>query len=137
LASILARRSLVLRVLPAPNGWYQNYHDRLVRTVVPDPFILPSGPVEDGNVAVTYVSRSSNKGTKCDEIPFRYIAAEPPTGKGKDFVMICRDGIGTIHTTKKASRDTKTVMKDSNFITTMEGKIFLRANACLLGDSTC
>ncbi|KAG1832353.1 hypothetical protein DFJ58DRAFT_848018 [Suillus subalutaceus] len=120
LSSILARRSLVLRVLPAPNGWYQNYHDRLVRTVVPDPFLLPSGPVEDGNIAVTYVSRSSNKGTKHDKIPFRYITAEPPTGKGKDFVLICGDGIGTIHTTKKAMRDTKKVTKDSNVITTME-----------------
>jgi hypothetical protein len=123
-------------VLPAPNGWYQNYYDRLVRTVVPDPFLLPSGPVEDGNVAVTYVSRSSNKGTKHDQIPFRYITAEPPTGKDKEFVLICGDHIGTIHTTKKAMRDMKKVTKDSNVITTMEGKTFLRANACLLGDST-
>ncbi|KAG2065541.1 hypothetical protein BDR04DRAFT_1121807 [Suillus decipiens] len=119
LASILAWHSLVLRVLPVPNGWYQNYHDRLVHTVVLDPFLFPSGLVKDGNIAVTYVSRST---------------AEPPTGKGKDFIMICGDGIGTIHTTKKASRDMKTVTKDSNFITTMEGRIFLCANACLLGD---
>lgn len=127
----------MLRVLPAPNGWYQNYHDSLVCTVVPDPFLLPSGPVEDGNVAVTYISRSSNKGAKCDEIPSRYIAAEPPTGKGKDFVMICGDSIRTIHTTKKALKDTKMVTKDSNFIRTMESKIFLHANACLLGDIMC
>lgn len=75
-------------MLPAPNGWYQNYYDRLIHTVVPDPFLLLSGPVEDGNVAVTYVSRSSNKGIKHDQIPFHYITVEPPTGKDKEFVLI-------------------------------------------------
>ncbi|KAG2058433.1 hypothetical protein BDR06DRAFT_968446 [Suillus hirtellus] len=115
LSPILAQCSLVLRVLPVPNGWYQNYHDCLVHTMVPDPFLLLSGLVEDGNVAVTYVSRS-----------------KPPTGKGKDFVLICVDHIGTIHTMKKVMRDAKKVTKDSNVITTMEGKTFLHVNACLL-----
>ena len=130
LSSLLARCQLVLRVLPAPSGtWYQNYYDRLVRTRVPDPFLLTSGPVAHGNVAVTYISRTKNTGQKEDEIPMCYISAEPPTGSGKRFVVICGDDMGTVYITKVAKRN-------EAVITTKEGKKFPRAHTCLLGDGT-
>ncbi|KAG1874139.1 hypothetical protein C8R48DRAFT_669745 [Suillus tomentosus] len=115
LSSVLARCQLVLRILPAPSGtWYQNYHDRLVRTLVPDPFLLPRGPVADGNVAVRYLSRTRNIGAKDDEIPMCYVIAEPPTGSGKRFVVTCGDDIGTVYFTKVAKRN-------DAVITTREG----------------
>lgn len=130
LSSLLAWCQLVLRVLPAPSGtWYQNYYDRLVRTRVPDPFLLTSGPVAHGNIAVTYISRTRNTGQKEDEIPMCYISAEPPTGSGKRFVVICGDDMGTVYITKVAKRN-------EAVITTKEGKKFPRAHTCLLGDGT-
>jgi hypothetical protein len=125
---VLARCQLVLRVLPAPSGtWYQNYHNRLVCTLVPDPFLLPSGPVVHGNVVVRYLSRTRNIGAKDDQIPLCYVIAEPPVGSGKRFVMTCGDDIGTVHFMKVAKRN-------DAIITTREGKQFPRLHTCLLGD---
>lgn len=125
---VLARCQLVLRVRPAPSGtWYQNYHDRLVRTLVPDPFLLPSGPVAHKNVAVRYLSRIRNIGAKDDEIPMCYVIAEPPVGSSKRFVVICGDDIGTVHFTK-------VVKRNDVVITTREGKKFPRSHTCSLGD---
>ncbi|KAG2094043.1 uncharacterized protein F5147DRAFT_657284 [Suillus discolor] len=106
LSSVLARCQLVLRILSAPSGtWYQNYHDSLVRTLVPDLFLLPRGPVAHGNIAVRYLSRTRNIGAKDDEIPMCYVIAEPPTGNGKRFVVTCGDDIGTVYFTKVAKRN--------------------------------
>ncbi|KIK34533.1 hypothetical protein CY34DRAFT_110246 [Suillus luteus UH-Slu-Lm8-n1] len=130
LSSLLARCQLVLRVLPAPYGtWYQNYYDHLVHTQVPDPFLLMSGPVAHGNIAVTYILRTRNTGQKEDEIPMCYISTEPPTGSSKCFVVICGDDMGTVYITKVAKRN-------EAVITMKEGKKIPCAHTCLLGDGT-
>ena len=105
--------------------WYSSYLDRFVDTATPDPFLLPGGLVKDGEIAVRYSSRTSNKGKKTDTIPLTCLTPEPPTGTNKTFILIRGDDgdIGRVHTTKSAPKKGKVIV-------TTEGREFPRADAC-------
>ncbi|KAG1734424.1 uncharacterized protein EDB91DRAFT_1084081 [Suillus paluster] len=105
--------------------WYSSYLDRLIDTLAPNPFIPPQGPVKEGEIAIRYSSRTSNKGMKVDTIPLEVLVPEPLTGPNKLFTLIQGDHTGTIHTTKSAP-------KKSTEIITMEGEKFARADACIV-----
>ncbi|KAG2137104.1 uncharacterized protein EDB93DRAFT_1253720 [Suillus bovinus] len=60
--------------------WYSSYIDCLVDTLVPNPFVSPQGLVKDGDIAIRYSSRTSNKGMKVDTIPVEVLAPEPSNG---------------------------------------------------------
>lgn len=96
-----------------------------VDTITPDPLIFDGGLVPDGEIAISYLSRTKNTGRKIDTIPLTCLASEAPTGKDKTFTLIRGDHIGTVHTTKKAARKGSTIL-------TSEGKVFPRADACEL-----
>lgn len=109
----------------SPYRWYSSYLDAYVETITPDPSIFDGGRVPDGEIAVSYLSRTKNSGPKTDTIPVTCLASEAPTGRGKTFTLIRGDHIGTVHTTEEAPRKRSTIR-------TREGKVFPRADACEL-----
>ncbi|KAG2108738.1 uncharacterized protein F5147DRAFT_652726 [Suillus discolor] len=105
--------------------WYSSYLDHLIDTLVPNPFVPPQGPVKEGEIAVRYSSRTSNKGMKVDTIPVEVLVPEPPMGPNKTFTLIRGDHAGTIFTMRSAP-------KKSTEIITTEGKRFTRADTCIV-----
>ncbi|KAG1858604.1 hypothetical protein C8R48DRAFT_674190 [Suillus tomentosus] len=116
------------RIVKASSSNWISYLNRLVDTVAPDPFVLDEGLVKDGEIAIRYSSRTKNKGLKVGTICLQDIAPEPPSGPSKKFTLIRGDFIGSVHTTGKTP-------KDKSKITTLEGKVFDRADACMIGSN--
>jgi hypothetical protein len=68
--------------------WYSSYLDHLIDMLVLNPFVPPQGPVKEGEIAMRYSSRTSNKGMKVDTISVEVLVPEPPMGPNKTFTLI-------------------------------------------------
>jgi hypothetical protein len=113
------------RIIKSSSSNWISYLNRLVDTVAPDPFMLDEGLVKEGEIAIRYSSRTKNTGLKVGTISLGDIAPEPPSGQNKKFTLIRGDFIGSVHTTGKTP-------KDKSKIITAEGKLFDRADTCMI-----
>ncbi|KAG1895981.1 uncharacterized protein F5891DRAFT_1193612 [Suillus fuscotomentosus] len=105
IAGLCCNWHMKLRVVKtSPATWFNNFMDRLVDMVAPDPFVLSNSLVKHGEIAVRYSSRTKNTGMKVDTIPLEFLAPEPPTGKSKKFTLIRGEFMGSVHTTMLAQR---------------------------------
>ena len=93
---------VVLKILP---GWDNSYIDRHAHTEIPSAFVSPAdGPVQPGNIAVWYTSRTKGAAMLHRQIPACCLAPVIPTSRNKQCVVLRGPRAGEVLTVSQAKK---------------------------------